>query len=102
MTTITQALTAALGADRVADDAATRIAHAKDYWVVAHLRARQGRLGAGPTCVVKAQSTADVAIAVRIAGEHSVPVVPYGGGTSVQTAPSLRPLSVAFVPTCGA
>lgn len=83
MTTITQALTAALGADRVADDAATRAAHAKDYWVVAHLRARQGRLGAGPTCVVKAQSTADVATAVRIAGEHGVPVVPYGGGSGV-------------------
>ena len=83
MTKIGQALAAALGADRVAEDDATRREHAMDYWVVAHLRARQGRLGSGPTCVVKAQNTQEIATAVRIAAEHKVPVVPYGGGSGV-------------------
>ena len=83
MTTIAQALIAALGADRVAEDEATRQEHAKDYWVLAHLRSRQGRLGTGPTCVVKARSTQEIATAVKIAAEHRVPVVPYGGGSGV-------------------
>lgn len=83
MSTIVQALTAALGKDRVTDDVTVRREHAIDYWILAHLRARQGRLGNGPACVVNAQSTADVATAVKVAAEHKVPVVPYGGGSGV-------------------
>ncbi|HLK12781.1 MAG TPA: FAD-binding oxidoreductase [Candidatus Binatia bacterium] len=83
MTEIGAALAAALGPDRVAEDAATLAAHRVDYWVLAHLRARQGRLDPGPACVVRPRSTAEVAAAVRLAQRHGVAVVPWGGGSGV-------------------
>ncbi len=83
MTTIGELLARELGADRVAEDAATLAAHRTDYWILAHLRARQGRLGVGPACVVRPRSTAEVATAVRLAQQHGVAIVPYGGGSGV-------------------
>ena len=83
MTTIGEALARALGADRVAEDATTLAAHRTDYWILAHLRARQGRLDAGPVCVVSPRTTAEVATAVRVAQQHGVPIVPYGAGSGV-------------------
>jgi alkyldihydroxyacetonephosphate synthase len=83
MSVIGEALVRELGAGRVADDAATLAAHRTDYWVLAHLRARQGRLAGGPACVVKPRSTAEVAAAVRTAARLGVAVVPYGGGSGV-------------------
>ncbi len=83
MTEIGAALAAALGPDRVAEDPATLAAHRHDYWVLAHLRAREGRLDPGPACVVRPRSTAEVATAVRLARRHGVPVVPWGAGSGV-------------------
>ncbi len=83
MTKIGEALSRALGADRVAEDATALAAHRTDYWVLAHLRARQGRLTGGPACVVRPRSTAEVATAVRTAAELGVAIVPYGGGSGV-------------------
>jgi alkyldihydroxyacetonephosphate synthase len=83
MTEIGKALAATLGADRVAEDAATLAAHRTDYWILAQLRARQGRLGAGPACVVMPRSTAEVAAALRIAQDRGVAVVPFGAGSGV-------------------
>jgi alkyldihydroxyacetonephosphate synthase len=83
MTAIGDALARALGADRVSEDAATLAAHGADYWILAHLRARQGRLGAGPACVVKPRSTEEVATTIRLAQRHGVAVVPYGAGSGV-------------------
>jgi len=37
-----------------------------------------------PAAVVFAESTQDVADAVRLAGEHGVPVIPYGAGSSLE------------------
>jgi alkyldihydroxyacetonephosphate synthase len=83
MSEIGDALRRELEPDRVLDDAAALEAHRLDYWILAHLRARQGRLGAGPVCVVRPQTTAEVATAVRAAQRHHVAVVPYGGGSGV-------------------
>jgi alkyldihydroxyacetonephosphate synthase len=83
MTEIGAALAAALGPDRVAEDPATLAAHRHDYWVLAHLRAREGRLDPGPACVARPRSTAEVATAVRLARRHGVPVVPWGAGSGV-------------------
>lgn len=83
MTEIGKALAAALGADRVAEDAAALAAHRTDYWVLAHLRAAQGRLDAGPACVVTPRDTTEVATAVKLAAERGVAIVPYGGGSGV-------------------
>src|SRR6185295_13762915 len=83
MSTIGDALRAELGSDRVAEDAATLAAHRTDYWILAHLRARQGRLGAGPACVVKPRATGEVVRALRLAQRHGVAIVPYGAGSGV-------------------
>ena len=83
MTEIGATLARELGPDRVAEDAATLAAHRTDYWILAHLRARQGRLAGGPACVVRPRSTAEVATTVRAAQRHGVAVVPYGGGSGV-------------------
>jgi alkyldihydroxyacetonephosphate synthase len=76
-------LTKALGEGRVAEDAETLAAHRLDYWFLAHVRARQGRLGGGPACVVRPRTTEEVATTVRIAQQHGVAIVPYGGGSGV-------------------
>ena len=83
MTKIGGALAKALGTDRVAEDMETLDAHRVDYWFLAHLRNFQGRSGAGPACVVKPRSTAEVATAVRTAQQQGVAIVPYGGGSGV-------------------
>ena len=83
MSEIGDALRRELEADRVLDDPAALEAHRLDYWILAHLRARQGRLGSGPACVVRPRTTAEVATAVREAQRHKVAVVPYGGGSGV-------------------
>jgi alkyldihydroxyacetonephosphate synthase len=83
MTEIGKALARELGADRVADDEKTLAAHSRDYWILAHLRARQGRLGRGPACVVRPRTTAEVATTIRLAQQHRVSVVPYGAGSGV-------------------
>jgi len=83
MTAIADLLARTLGPDRVAEDPDTLAAHRTDYWILAHLRARQGRLGAGPACVVRPRSTSEVATTVRAAQQHGVPIVPYGGGSGV-------------------
>jgi alkyldihydroxyacetonephosphate synthase len=91
MTEIGTVLARELGADRVAEDRAALDAHRMDYWILAHLRARQGRLGEGPVCVVKPRSTAEVATTIRAAQRHGVAVVPYGAGSGVvggATAPA--------------
>jgi alkyldihydroxyacetonephosphate synthase len=83
MTEIGKALERELGADRVAEDPATLAAHATDYWILAHLRARQGRLGRGPACVVRPRSAAEVATALVVAQRQGIAVVPYGAGSGV-------------------
>jgi alkyldihydroxyacetonephosphate synthase len=83
MTAIGEALTRELGPERVSEDAATLAAHRTDYWILAHLRVRQGRLAGGPACVVRPRSTAEVAAAVRVAQRHGVALVPYGAGSGV-------------------
>jgi alkyldihydroxyacetonephosphate synthase len=83
MSAIGDTLRRELGADRVAEDEATLTAHRTDYWILAHLRARQGRLGGGPACVVQPRSTGEVATALRVAQRHGVAVVPYGLGSGV-------------------
>jgi alkyldihydroxyacetonephosphate synthase len=83
MTEIGEAIARELGADRVAEDAATLAAHRMDYWILAHLRARQGRLGGGPASVVRPRATAEVATVLRLAQRHGVAVVPFGAGSGV-------------------
>lgn len=83
MTDVAAALAARIGEDRLVRDPAALEAHRTDYWILAHLRAREHRLGPPPAAVVMPRATAEVAEAIRVAGAHGAPVVPYGGGSGV-------------------
>ncbi len=100
MSQIGDALRSELGADRVLEDQEALDAHRTDYWILAHLRARQGRLGAGPACVVRPRSTVEVATAVRVAQRHGVAVVPYGGGSGVLGG-AVPPAGSMVIDLCG-
>lgn len=82
MTQIADALALELGRDRVSRDDATLAAHSVDYWILAHLRNRQGKLPR-PACVVTPRNTAEVQTVVRVAQRNGVAIVPYGAGSGV-------------------
>ncbi len=75
-------LRAALG-DCVRSDEATRAAHRTDSWVLAELRAFEGRPAPLPLAVLEPRDTAEVARALRACRELALPLVPYGGGSGV-------------------
>jgi alkyldihydroxyacetonephosphate synthase len=83
MTDVATALAASIGEDRIVRDPADLAAHRVDYWILAHLRAREGRLGPPPAAVTRPRTTAEVVAAVRVAADHGAPIVPYGGGSGV-------------------
>lgn len=83
MKDVATALAERLGVDRLIRDPAAIEAHRIDYWILAHLRARENRLGPPPAALVRPRSTTEVAETVRIAAAHGAPIVPYGGGSGV-------------------
>lgn len=70
-----QALADVLGADRVSTGAAVREQHGRD---------ESHHPAVPPEAVFYPQSTEDVAVAVRLCGDHDVPVVAFGTGTSLE------------------
>ena len=58
---------------------------ADTYWKALAARAAGAPLGR-PDVVVKPRSDEEVAAVVRVANEHRVPVVPWGGGSGTQGA----------------
>jgi alkyldihydroxyacetonephosphate synthase len=82
MTDTVARLRAELG-DRVAIDEATLEAHRHDSWMRAELFDLEGRPGPRPLAVVRAQSTEEVATALRICRELETPVIPFGGASGV-------------------
>ena len=76
-------LTAALGADKVRTDEATRTERRHDYWVRSWLRDHLGQPGALPACVVRPAGVADVQATLRVARNAGAPVIPVGLGSGV-------------------
>src|SRR5688500_8869393 len=76
-------LAAALGAENVLTDDATRRLRTRGKSTPDLLRARAGDLSDAPDAVVRPGSHADVAAVLAFAVEHRLAVVPFGGGTSV-------------------
>lgn len=76
-------LMAALGEDKVLTDGGTLQARRHDYWMVSHLRDRQGVAAPTPACVVRPVCVADVQAAVRIATATRTPLIPFGLGSGV-------------------
>lgn len=74
----------ALGGVRASDDAADRVAYARDLWPRHHLAVRAGNVeGHRPAGIVWPESTEDVARIVRWAHDTRTPVVPFGAGSGV-------------------
>src|SRR5512140_2291711 len=69
---------------RVSDDAADRVAYARDLWPRHHLAVRAGNVAAHrPGAIVWPESTEDVARVVRWANETGTALVPFGAGSGV-------------------
>src|SRR4051812_14795850 len=78
------ALVAALGEDAVLTEDAQLDAYTADtYWPAIHARAAGTPLGR-PDVVAVPRSEEDVAGALRVAAQHRVPVVAWGGGSGTQ------------------
>ncbi len=78
------ALAAILGADAVLTEDAQLDAYTADtYWPAIHARAAGAPLGR-PDVVAVPRREEDVASILRIASEHRVPVVAWGGGSGTQ------------------
>jgi alkyldihydroxyacetonephosphate synthase len=82
-TRICEDLRALLGPSRVADDDATLARASHDTWVVSVWRSLRGDAGARPACVVRPETTAEIAAVVSYAARERVPVVPFGLGSGV-------------------
>ena len=77
------AIQAKLGDDQIVDDKKTRLVHAagksfRDLWLLRH-----GQVQFAPDCVVFPNNEEDVAQIVSAAHEHSVVLVPFGGGSNI-------------------
>jgi alkyldihydroxyacetonephosphate synthase len=77
-------LTHVMTLGRASNDAADRVAYARDLWPRQQIRTRAGEAAiAPPACVAWPESTEEVAAVVRFAHERSLPVVPFGAGSGV-------------------
>ncbi|MDN4161023.1 FAD-binding oxidoreductase [Nocardioides abyssi] len=77
------ALRAAVGAEQVLVDDATRRLRTRGKSTPDLLRQRAGDLSDAPDAVVRPADHAQVAAVLAVAVEHRLAVVPFGGGTSV-------------------
>jgi alkyldihydroxyacetonephosphate synthase len=78
-----QKLQVLLGEGRVLADEATLAQHAVDTWPQRLVQLAVGAELPRPLCVVRPQSTAEVAAALAWLYDHGVAAVPYGGGSGV-------------------
>ena len=65
------------------EDAADRVAYARDLWPRHHLGVRAGKLPNGPAAIVWPRSTEEVVAVVQWARRNAVPMVPFGAGSGV-------------------
>ncbi len=77
------AIQAKLGVDQIVDDKKTRLVHAagksfRDLWLLRH-----GQVQFAPDCIVFPNNEEEVAQIVSAAHEHSVVLVPFGGGSNI-------------------
>lgn len=79
--TLWQVFSEVLGPSRVSTDANTLAFLARDAMPPARLP--PGTDVVQPLCVIRPQSTADVATVVRLANTHRIPVIPIGGGSGL-------------------
>ena len=89
-TEITRQLAEVVGADNISSSPSDAFSHAVDYWPRALVEARLGGWPKGPRWVAWPGSAAEVAHVLRIAASYGIPVIPYGGGSSMVGGASPR------------
>ncbi len=82
-TPLAEALSAAIGAEKVLTGEAELDARRHDYWAASHIRDLAGTPAPRPACVARPGSARDVQRILAIAREHSAPVIPFGLGSGV-------------------
>ena len=79
-----ESLARAMPGVRTSEDAADRVAYARDLWPRHHLAVRAGNVGQHrPAGIVWPTSTDEVSRIVRWACETGTPIVPFGAGSGV-------------------
>jgi alkyldihydroxyacetonephosphate synthase len=92
---IREDLTRELGSARIVTDEETLARRSRDTWVIAIWRDMQKTLPRA-ACVVRPESTAEVAKVVRYAAKERVPLVPFGAGSGVCGAVQAEPGSIVL------
>lgn len=80
---IIDALTSALGEEKVSTDPALLKTRQHDYWVVSHLKDFTNQTTELPGVVAQPHSVADVQAIVKLANETGTPLIPFGLGSGV-------------------
>lgn len=84
MSTLAQHLARDLPGLKLSDDAADRVAYARDLWPRHHLAVRAGNVAQHrPGVIAWPSSTEEVARLVRWAAKRGTPIVPFGAGSGV-------------------
>lgn len=83
MYSLSEALVAALGSEKVMSDRDALARYCADGLRPSRAYPALAQLTVSPLAAVRPQSTAEVAQVVRLAQEYKTPLVPYGGGTGL-------------------
>lgn len=96
MNQVVQGLQVALGEDRVLSDAENLERRALDTWPLRLAQQVAGAVAAPPLCVVRPQSTAEVARALAYLSAQGIAVVPFGAGSGVAGGAQAQPAAVTL------
>ncbi len=80
-------LSTVIAPERITIGSADLDAHSYDWWPMAVKWRQQGKRPYAPEAVVRPHSVKEVSQVMRWASEHSIPVTPWGAGSSVTGAP---------------
>ena len=72
-----------LGSASVSEDGLDRLAHSRGQSIIDLLRLRSGSVTALPDAVARPENDDELETLLRVAGQHDLRVIPWGGGTSV-------------------
>lgn len=76
-------LESVVGDRRVTMQPSVRAVYARDMWARGLLERDQGIVGPQPDAVVWPEHQREIVSLVRVAREHGIPLIPYGGGSGV-------------------